>query len=78
MAKTEAREGKKRNPKIIVFGGQNGIICQIFGECAGFVASIALAYDFRVFSQRFSDLLSALFSIMSRSFWRLRAAARVG
>ena len=72
-----ARRGSPQDALGIVFGGQNGGICKISGECAGFVASIAFAYDFRVFSQRFSDRLGALFSITLRSFWRLMAAARV-
>ena len=62
----------------IAFGGRNGAICKISGESTGFVASIAFAYEIRVFSPRFSDRLSALFSITLRSFRRLMAAARVG
>ena len=73
-----ARRGSPQDALGIVFGGQNGGICKISGECAGFVASIAFAYDFRAFSQQFSDRLSALFLITLRSFWRLMAAARVG
>ena len=73
-----ARRGSPQDALGIVFGGRNGVIWKISGECTGFVASIAFAYDFRVFSQRFSDRLSALFLITLRSFWRLMAAARVG
>ena len=73
-----ARRGSPQDALGIVFGGRNGVICKLSAECTGFVASIAFAYDFRVFSQRFSDRLSALFSITLRSFWRLMAAARVG
>ena len=73
-----ARPDSPRDTLDVVFGGRNGVICKISGECTGFVASIAFAYDFRVFSQRFSDRLSALFLITLRSFWRLMAAARVG
>ena len=73
-----ARRGSPQDALGIVFGGRNGVIWKISGECAGFVASIAFAYDFHVFSQRFSDRLSALFLITLRSFWRLMAAARVG
>ena len=62
----------------VVFGGRNGVIWKISGECTSFVASIAFTYDFRVFSQRFSDRLSALFLRTLRSIWRLIAAARVG
>ena len=73
-----ARRGSPQDALGIVVGGRNGVIWKISDECTGFVASIAFAYDFRVFSQRFSDRLSALFSITLRSFWRLMAAARVG
>ena len=73
-----ARRGSPQDALGIVFGGRNGVIWKISGECTGFVASIAFAYDFHVFSQGFSDRLSALFSITLRSFWRLMAAARVG
>ena len=72
-----ARRGSPQDALGIVFGGRNGVIWKISGECAGFVASIAFAYDFRVFSQRFADRLSALSSITLRSFWRLMAATRV-
>ena len=72
-----ARRGSPQDALGIVFGGRNGVIWKISGECTGFVASIAFAYDFRVFSQRFSDRLSALFLITLRSFLRLMAAARV-
>ena len=72
-----ARRGSPQDALGIVFGGRNEVIWKISGECTGFVASIAFAYDFRVFSQQFSDRLSALFSITLRSFWRLMAGARV-
>ena len=61
-----ARRGSPQDVLGIAFGRQNGVIWKISGECTGFVASIAFPYDFRVFSQQFSDGLSALFSIMSR------------
>ena len=61
-----ARRGSPQDALGIVFGGRNGVIWKISGECTGFVASIAFAYDFRVFSQRFSDRPSALFAITSR------------
>ena len=61
-----ARRGSPQDALGIVFAGRNGVIWKISGECTGFVASIAFAYDFRVFSQRFSDRLSALFAITSR------------
>ena len=73
-----ARRGSPQDALGIVFGGRNRAICKIFAECTGFVASLDFAYDFRVFLQRLFDRLSALFSIMLRSFWRLMAAARVG
>ena len=38
-----ARRGSPQDALGIVFGGQNGGICKISGECAGFVASIAFA-----------------------------------
>ena len=72
-----ARRGSPQDALGIVVGGRNGVIWRISGECTGFVASIACAYVFRVFSPWFSDRLSALFSITLRSFWRLMAAARV-
>ena len=61
-----ARPDSPQDALDVVFGGRNGVIWKISGECTGFVASIAFAYDFRVFSQRFSDRLSALFAITSR------------
>ena len=72
-----ARRGSPQDALGIVFGSRNGVIWKISGECTGFVASIAFAYDFCVFSQQFSDRLSALFLITLRSFLRLMAAARV-
>ena len=71
------RRGSPQDALSIVFGCRNGVIWKISGECTGFVASIAFAYDFCVFSQQFSDRLSALFLITLRSFLRLMAAARV-
>ena len=47
-----ARRGSPQDALGIVFGGRNGVIWKISGECTGFVASIAFAYDFRVFSQQ--------------------------
>ena len=73
-----ARRGSSQDALGIVFGGRNEVIWKISGECTGFVASITFAYDFCVFSQQFSDRLSALFLIVLRSFLRLMAAARVG
>ena len=73
-----ARRDSPQDALGIVFGGGNRVIFEIFAECTDFVASLEFAYDFRVFSQRFSDRLSALFLITLRSFWRLMAAARVG
>ena len=73
-----ARRGSPHDALGIVFGGRNEVIWKISGECTGFVASIAFAYDFRVFWHWFSDRLSALFLITLRLFWHLMAAARVG
>ena len=73
-----ARRGSPQDALGIVFGGRNGVIWKISGECTGFVASIAFAFDFRAFSQQFLGRLRALFAITLRSFWRLIEAARVG
>ena len=37
------RRGSPQDALSIVFGGRNGVICKISGECTGFVASIAFA-----------------------------------
>ena len=38
-----ARRGSPQDALGIVFGGRNGVIWKISGECTGFVASIAFA-----------------------------------
>ena len=38
-----ARRGPPQDALGIVFGGRNGVIWKISGECTGFVASIAFA-----------------------------------
>ena len=45
-----ARPDCPRDALDVVFGGRNAIICKNSSKRTGFVASIDLSYDFRVFS----------------------------